>query len=386
MATFPTSADLREAAIRKITIGPSAFTPEAARATGGTVWGVLDAASTMGEEVSRASQQQWNEVSLPTAIKVGGAVLDRWIYNNIGEEIEGRQEAQVAIATLTFVKIGGAIDDPPFPIPAGTQAATGSGLTFETVNAAVYPGGTGGKIVDVLAQCLTAGPSGNVAKDTITKLVTPLDTTATMTVRNRDFASGGTVDETDVTLGARAQGFYRSARRGTRFAIEEGARTTPGVTQATASEFLSPYDNLPRYRGAVLVADANGQANRALVDRVRESSESWRALGVPLLVRGGIPYYPPVVIVGLQFTAGSNTVQVIQQVRANIVADINTLAPGATLERALIFAAIKRVPQAIVPANSLIEPAGDVVLQLTPDTSNFTIIRATAAQVSINGT
>lgn len=385
MAVFPNASDLREAAIRKITIGPSPFTPEIARATGSAVWVVLDASATMGEEVARASQLQWNEVSLPTAIKTGGAVLDRWVYNNIGEEIAGRMEAQLAVATITFAKVGGDPEDPPFPIPAQTYVATASGLIFQTLVPAIYPGGVGGKLVDVLAQCLTAGPVGNVAAHTIDKLVSTLDTTATITVTNRDFASGGTPDETDTQYGARAQGWYRSARRGTRFAIEEGARTTPGVTQATSTEILSPYDSLPRYRGSILVADPLGQANRALTERVRDNLENYRALGVPLNVKGGVPLYVKIVIEGLQFVAGSNTVAVIAQVRAQIVADVNLLAPGQTLERALIFAAIKRVPGVLVPAGCLIEPAGDVVPQVIPSTSNYTIIRTAANLVTING-
>lgn len=386
MAVFPNAADLRAAAIRKVTIGPSPFTAAIARAEGSAVWAVLDAAATMGEEISRASQQQWNEINLPTAIKIGGAVLDRWVYNNIGEELAGRQEAEVAVAPVTFTKIGGAADDPSFPIPAGTVVATGSGLTFQTLLPAIYPAGVGGKAVTVTAQCLTAGPIGNVDKDTIVQLVSVLDTTGTVQVTNREHASGGTVDETDTEYGARASGFYRSARRGTRFAIEEGARTTRGVTQATATELLNPFDSEPRYRGSVLVADAAGQANRALTERTRLNLDNFRALGVPLSVKGGIPYYPPIVIVGLQFVAGSNTVAVIEQVRAQIVADVNLLAPGATLERALIFAAMKRVPQVLVPANCLIEPAGDIVPQLAPKTANFTIIRAAVNTVSINGT
>lgn len=386
MAIFPTSADLREAAIRKVTIGPSPFTPAIARAVGSSVWAVLDAAATMGEEVSRASQQQWNEISLPLAIKIGGAVLDRWVYNNIGEELAGRQEAEVSIVKVGFTKIGGAVDDPSFPIPSGTLVATGAGLTFQTVVSAVYPGGVGGKEITVLAQCLTAGPIGNVDKETIVQIVSALDTAGSMQVTNREYASGGTVDETDAEYGARAQGFYRSARRGTRFAIEEGARTTRGVTQATATELLNPYDTLPRYRGSVLVADAAGQANRALTERTASNLDHYRALGVPLSVKGGVPYYPNIVIEGLQFVAGANTIQVIEQVRAQIVADINLLAPGATLERALIFASMKRVPQVLVPANCLVEPAGDIVPQLAPATANFTIIRAALNTVSINGT
>lgn len=386
MAVFPSAADLREAAIRKVTIGPSPFTPEIAKATGSSVWAVLDAAATMGEEVSRAAQQQWNEISLPTAIKIGGGVLDRWIYNNIGEEIAGRQEAQVATVYITITKVGGSTLDPPFPVPVGTAAATATGLTFETVVGAVYPGGGGGKTISILARCLTAGIIGNVAKGAIDKLVSQLDTTATLVVTNPEFASGGTPDETDVQLGARAQGFYRSARRGTRFAIEEGARTTAGVTQATATEILNPYDSEPRFRGSILVADPSGQANRALTERVRLNLENYRALGVPLSVKGGVPLYVKIVIDGLQFVAGSNTVAVIEQVRAQIVADVNLLAPGATLERALIFAAIKRVPLVLVPANCLIEPAGDVVPQVLPTTSNFTIIRTSGNLILINGT
>lgn len=386
MAVFPSSADLRAAAIRKITIGPSPFAPEIARAEGSAVWAVLDAAATMGEEVARASQQQWNEISLPTAIKMGGAVLDRWVYNNIGEELEGRKEAQVSIVPIRFTKIGGLADDPSFPIPKGTLIATGDGLTFQTVTAAVYPGGVGGKMIEIVAQCLTAGPIGNVDRGAITKLVSPLDTAAAMDIINLEPATGGTPDETDGEYGARAQGFYRSARKGTRFSIEEGARTTDGISQATASEILSPYDSQPRYRGSVLVADASGQANRALTDRVRANLDNWRALGVPLNVKGGVPYFPRIIIDGLQFIAGSNTTQIIDQVRAQIVADVNTLAPGQTLERALIYAAMKRVPGVLVPAGCIIEPAGDIVPQVVPNTSSFTIIRAALNTVSINGT
>lgn len=385
MAVFPTKADLREAAIRNITIGPSPFTPDIARAEGSSVWAAMDAAATMGEEVSRACQLQWNEVSLPLAIQIGGAVLDRWIYNNIGEEMEGRREAQVSVVPVTIVKVGGEASDPSFAIPQGTLFSTATGLTFQSIVGAIYPAGVGGKIVTVTAQCLTAGPVGNVAIGAINRVVTQLDTTATLTIINREVAAGGTEDETDVELGARAQGFYRSVRRGTIFAIEEGARTTHGVTQATATELLTPFDSRPRYRGSVLVADVRGQANRALTERVRQSSDNWRALGVPLSVKGGVPFFPRIVIEGLQFKAGANTVQVIEQVRLQIVADVNLLAPGATLERALIFAAMKRVPQVLVPAGCLIEPAGDIVPQQDPDTANFTIIRAAVTNVFING-
>lgn len=363
MADAPSARDLFEAGKREALIGPTRFDPAVVDLDGSDINVILRVAAAMGEEVSR-----FVVVSL-TALAIGtarGDDLDRLVYDLYGML---RQESSPAVATLSLARAGLV----GFTVPAESTFATEDGETFRTLQDVVFPAGVLGPFL-VPATNVRTGPKGNVPAGSIYRVLRPQADTS-LTCTNPEPAAGGGDQETDDALRDRARQFFTTARRGTMAAIEFGAREVPGVQEATAIELITPDTQLPGYRVALHVADANGQANSALAERVRVNLQEYRALGVPALVVAAIPQYVDVRATGLQFVAGYNTGSVLQQARQAVLGVVNGTGPGLPLRRNNILTALGGVAGLIVPAGALVEPAGDVV----PVAG--TIIRTTSERV-----
>jgi uncharacterized phage protein gp47/JayE len=365
MADVPTFADLFDAAEREALIRPTSFNPEIIRTDGSDVNIAFAVSAAMAEEVARFAQASNNETFLATSESEGGEVLQRWAYDRYNLT---KQEAQAAVSTLVLRRTNAT---PGTTVEKGSVFGTRGGQTFRTVNDVPFGNGIVGPL-SVLAVAEQTGPAGNVAVSTINTLISNLDDT-TITVDNPEPAAGGSDEETDEEFAARARDFFVNARRGTREAIEAGCLEVPGIQQVTIIENLDPSTGLANFRIQAIIADRDGQANSALAATVRQNLNTFRALGVPVLVTAGTPEFVDVVIVGIQFASTVNTTNVIEQARNAIVAAINGLAPGVVLEQALIFAALKSVDGLLVPDTAITAPAGDLVpslggvLRTTPD-------------------
>ena len=356
MATTPTRSDIFAAGRRFVTIRPSGIRREMVDTPGSTIRALLGAGATMTEEVAIFASQAYNETRLGTAAKVGGDVLDRAIFDRFGRDIEPRRSASVARVYLSFSRPAIGVG---FTLAAGFRCATGDGMVFSTLADAVFLPDAVGPI-RVIATCQTAGPAGNVAVATITKLVDRAEDPAT-TVTNPEAAAGGAEAETDEAFYARAQRYWAGARRGTPAAVELGAVSTPGVEAAEVVEQLDPINFEPIFRARVVIAGENGAANRALAELTKERLEEYRALGVPVAVIAGQPLEIEIVVSGVVFIAGANTTTVIEQMRQAIVAAVNVTAPGQTLYRQTIWSALEKFSAyAKVPLDGLVEPAGDL--------------------------
>lgn len=370
MADAPTYDDLVLAGRQEILRKPTRFNPEIVDTDGSDVNVVVTTGASMSDEAAGFSAQALNELSLSTAAKVGGEVLDRFLWDRYQLVRFGAQQAVVPLVfSRTDASVASSID-------AGTIVATEDGQTFETVNDVVFAVGQIGPFT-VTATNQTTGTLGNSEAGAINTIISNLADT-TISVTNLEPAAGGDDEETDEAFADRGRDFFVNARRGTRRAIRTGCLSTPGVAQATVVEDLTP-DGDPTFRVQAIVSDTNGQANAALATNVRDRLEEFRALGVPVRVFAGTPQYVDLVIEGITFAAGANTTTLIDQLRAAVVTAVNQLDPGQTLERATIIAALKSVRDVFVPDTAVVAPAGDLV-----PTGSGTI-RTTSARVSING-
>lgn len=135
-----------------------------------------------------------------------------------------RKAAGTAEVVLTFTGTAGAV------IPAGTAAATASGLEFDTLAAAeIGEGGT----VEVTAQAVQPGAAYNVAAGRITRLLTSLS--GVSAVSNLNTAAGGYDEETDAALFARLAAFRTEpATSGNIYQYEQWALEVEGVGAARA--------------------------------------------------------------------------------------------------------------------------------------------------------
>lgn len=357
MPDLPTRSDLFNVGADEITARSQARPPEQRWSrelifTEGSGLNINTASpAAMGEEVVRHLALRLKAQTLDGA---EGEDLDRWVADRYSPTIV-RKEATPAVVELEMSRTTGAL--PAGTVSAGTRIRTENGTEFKTeLDASLAAGSTGP--VTVLAQASEAGLAGNVAAHTLTEFVdVPSD--PALVVTNPEPATGGDAQETDARLRERARQFYPNARRGVLGAIEEGALTVPGIRQAVAIEEVDAA-GIPTGRVALYVADANGQANSALVGQVRTALLEWRCGGVYVDVAGATPVYVSILL-RLRFASGVSTTLAATQVRRVVVAGVNQLLPSATLEVSLITAAARAVPGVIVLEDAVVTPVGDVV-------------------------
>lgn len=369
MADVPTQLDLFLVGRSEAILSPTRFDRAIIDTVGSDVNTVFNVSATMGEEVGRYIQVSVNELALGTAER---EALDRFVFDRY--QIV-RQRASNAVVTLSLTRTG----NTGLTVPAGSVFGTSTGINFRTANDVAFAANVLGPL-EVLATAVQTGTSGNVSDGEVSVVVSA-QADSTLAVTNPEAAAGGSVGETDEQLQARAREFFVTARRGTRAAIEFGALEVAGIEQASAIETFTSFDqdSIPGYRVLLSVSDANGQANTALASAVNESLDEYRGLGVPVLVVPAVPQFVDIVATGLQFSAGANTTQVLQNAANAILAAVNGTAPGQILYRASIVKALEDTTQLVVPDGALVEPAGDLV----PSTG--TVIRTTRDRITLSG-
>lgn len=348
MPDIPSFADSFDAARREILVQPTRITKDVVDIEGSDANIIVAGGASMSEETSAFALALYQESFLGTA---KGEALDRWVMDRYQLP---RQTAQPAVVTLELTRS----NTVGFTVDTDSIFSTPDGVEFSTIDDVVFASGVLGPLT-VTARALTAGTGGNVPTGTVTEVNGSFDDT-TLAVTNTEPAAGGSVDEEDDDYRARARGFFLSARRGTKEAIEIGARAVAGVTEATAIEVLES-TGIPQFRVQLLISDENGQGNLALAQLVTLALDEFRGLGVPVLVSGAVPQFVIVEAQGLQFEAGANTTAVLNDARERVLARINVLAPGETLRLATILAALNDTDQLIVPDDALVQPAGDLI-------------------------
>lgn len=178
-----------------------------------------------------------------------------------------RQAATKAEGKLCFSVQVAAGED--LPIPKGTVGLTAGQVAFETVEEAVLSAGS--LSVDVLAQAVEAGPSGNTAAGLIRSMsVAPAGIAA---CTNPAAFTGGREEEEDEAFRARILATYRQLPNGTNAAAY--------AQQTLAVEGVCAVNVLPKKRGLgtvdliLSVKPKEGLLPGPVIDRVKAALRAW---------------------------------------------------------------------------------------------------------------
>lgn len=190
-----------------------------------------------------------------------------------------------------------------------------------------------GTTLDVLCQCTVTGSEGNVDEDEITVLSTALSD-ASVTVTNPAKAAGGNPEESDEDLQARIYETLKSLVRGTKAAVELGAKQTPGAGVALA--------HLDVATKTLYVADSSGNSTDAMILAVLTELENWQAVGPNINVLG-IELDNPAIELEVEFVAGVDVATVTVAIKAAIVAFVNKLGIADGLLRSDLIVVAKRI-------------------------------------------
>lgn len=232
-------------------------------------------------------------------------------------------------------------------IPAGSIIETPDGLQFVTTNAPLMTG----LQIDANIAAAVPGVAGIVGPATITIInAASALSDPSVTASNPEKTSGGADKETNEAFRSRILYHFITLRRGTKEALEIGAKMVPGVVNATLDESAYP--------PAIYIADVTGSANAALVNATALEIVNWRSAGIAVNIFGAT-LTTQAWDVTLTFAAGSDTSAVREQVEAAIIAALALLKIGETLYLSSIISAAKSV--AGVLDCVINDPVGDVV-------------------------
>lgn len=367
--------DFQRAAQARIrnTVG-ARIDPESVAVEGSALNIIVAGSSAMADELdARSAARQ--------ATNLSATARDTDLDTLVTEETFGRTTRKSAAASQIAL-----LASRPAPatgdgaISAGTVIVVGS-LQFKLDAALNFPAGqTGAR--PLTATCTKLGSSGNIdvsspSWQSAASLFDPLIALSASTAANGGYATGGSDRERDSDFRAR-RALYGSGLDRNVDVLAAGALSVPGVVFASAVEEL---DFLGRVTGRVTlyVGDINGRANSALVARVRARLRDFRLSGQHVDIVGSVPSLQAIV---LSFGILDGFVQddVQSSAKAAVIAAVNALAPGATLARASIAAAIKSVKGTVLLSAApfgCTSPSADVV-----PTSAATIFRTSDALVN----
>lgn len=282
--------------------------------------------------------------------------LDRLVFDRYQITRNGASPAVVPVVITRPSNAAGA-----GTVAVGTRLSTSLGVEYVTTTTCSF-GATDLSGSTCLARAAQAGKATQVGVGGITGFADAGSLfDRTLLATNVDPAAGGEDTEKDDAFRSRVRDFWRTARRGILAAIEFGALTVPGVVSAQAVEALTP-GGLPARVVNLYIADSSGVANRALGDLVRSALEDFRAGGIAVVISTSLPQVVPVTL-RLAFRANVDTLALTDNVRAAVVAFVNSIPVNGTLLIGQLFSVLQRYAEdgLIVSQGSIVAPVGDVV-------------------------
>jgi uncharacterized phage protein gp47/JayE len=267
-----------------------------------------------------------------------------------------------------------------------TRTSTGAGTIhagdrFSTVATSTSPAVTFRALADVPvdadaltievdAECETAGTTGNVDADTITRPLSALF--ATFTVTNPARAAGGDPRELDEPYRDRLRQRDARYRRGTVQAVKLGALSVAGVSRV---ELREPqwHTDVPDGTIQVIVGDARGIGSQPLADKVAIALEAWAASGITRTVypsgtrsllhsSAGLPSGTTALRLAVTLRRGRNdTVALDRDVRAALRVLFDALPSAAPLHLSQLYAAVHAVAPGVIRSVRVVAlPSGTV--------------------------
>lgn len=282
--------------------------------------------------------------------------IDRFAWNNYQELRKGAAAAVVLLTITRPTTVAGS-----GTVPAGWKFTSLTGIEYVSTAPAAF-GPTDTEVSGVFARAALAGKEYQVGLNAIRR-IDSVDQLwdKTLEVTNPEAAAGGEPAEVIDDFRERIRAFWLAARRGTLPAIEYGARSVPGVISAYATEEID-YNGQPARSVRLAISDSSGVASSALGLLVKDVLREWRAGGIPVIIDLSIPQYVELTL-KLTFLVGTSTTILRENVRAAVVAFVNSLGVGRALYYNDVAAVLSRFrAQGLVPEkSSIVEPVGDVV-------------------------
>jgi hypothetical protein len=223
--------------------------------------------------------------------------LETLAVDHFGDDFS-RPEADKARGIVTFSRATSGAGDCVIPIGTVVKTeldANGESIRFQTLAAVTMSTLT----INASVEAFIAGTTGNVGVGDVTVIESTL-TDPTITVDNSAVFGGGSEDMEDAEYREYIKNKIVQLRGATKEAIETAAEAVDGVEAAVAIETetaVIEYDiatglplvgaeffRIPYVR--LYVADANGEAEAALIVLVRSAVDEIRAFGVKIEIIG----------------------------------------------------------------------------------------------------
>ena len=338
---------------------------------GSDLWALVESAAQVAHQVAYENAKGYLNLMLDSA---SGDELDRLVLDRFGITRNPAAPSRGTLAVWASPALVTALT-----ISAETVARSTEGVRYQNIADVTIPAGSTAKVT-VSGQSTLAGAGLNAAQGTITAWESPPGSGVFVSNATADggTAFAGSADaETDEALRERARGYWEAAQRATREALILGALEVDGVTQASVFETLQS-DGTYGGIAELFVSDERGESSAALVADVVAELEEWRAAGIFVDVTGGTPQYVDVEI-DVSLISGYNLSTVKADIIDACVAYGLTLAPGETLVKDDLAAAIRAVPGVVRTLTNVVDPAGNVV----PATNDI-VLRISAGGVSFS--
>jgi hypothetical protein len=348
---FPTFADLFAVARRHILQRATRITPEQVDVEGTDVNIIGASAARVGYEVIKQLIQKVNTLLLDGAVDDD---LDRYAFDRYQLPRKG---AANAVSPIRFFRNATGLAG---SVPVGQKVFSLTGIEYVTTTEAVFSASDAEQPAQVRA--IKAGKEQQVGANAIRRIDNPSGLfDPDLQVTNDVKAAGGEPRESNEVFRERIRDFWIAARRGTKGAIEFGAKQAEGVESSQAQEVLTP-DAQPARVVVLHVADGSGVSNTVLGARSLLELEEFRAAGIAVVPSNSVPQIVDIVL-KLTFLAGTDTADLTEKIRAAVVSYMSTLPVNATLYRQSLATVLSRfVRDGYVPSeDSIVEPTGDLV-------------------------
>jgi uncharacterized phage protein gp47/JayE len=358
----PTYSDLFQVARNQLLIANPRLT--AVDREGSDANALVASIAAVGDEVSQQVAYVAAASFLDTA---QGTALDRLVFDRYGLV---RKRAAAALGTVQFTSATGAAST--FGIPENTLLTTSDGVQFQTTEPVTFPIGSHGPISAPVRSVL-AGATQQVRGGTIVAVVSPIGgAPADLAVTNALATSGAADPESDNELRERARRFFTTVQRGTLAAIEQAARSVPGVRYATAFENVDQFGAQSGYVSLVVtdqytdtlatlsvVPPAYEAQSQVLAQQVALAVDQARAAGIYVATLVAQVILQPVTL-RLRVKAGYDSAAVALQARAVCVQVVNALPPGAELTVTSLENALANVQGLYFVGDEVIVPAATI--------------------------
>jgi len=280
--------------------------------------------------------------------------LDRYAFDRY---MVTRKGAAAALGEVRFFRSKSGVEG---TIPIGTKVLSLTGIEYVTLTNATFAAEDLSKKANV--RSVQAGKEYQVGANQIRRVDKPaILFDPSVQVNNDEKTAGGEPREPDSEFRERVRETFVTARRGTRSAIEYGARAVEGVATAQAVEAITT-GGRPARVVQLFIADSSGVANAALCAQVEANLDEYRACGIAVIMSRSVPEIVDVLL-RLSFVAGVDSPTLTDVIRAAVVGFINNLGVNRTLFRADLYSVLSHYVTngLIVHDETIVAPAGDLV-------------------------